>query len=592
MANTIFMETGTTATQGFEFWDSTTGAVTSSTAFPLRGSRAIKCDTGATPAAARVQKNGILADAGRSISVYCYMPVAPPNDGNPPTILQLLTAGGTVIGSLAVTSPQQFTISAGGGTSTAGSWPVAQWFRITFAYFITSTTVYSMRVYADGISQFTRSNLLTLAATGSANLTLGVAGGGTNTNFLVYYSHIYVNDASDLSDTHDVTVTSKQAVTLNTNSFDTLGGTGTNRYDRISERPISETNYLAHAASTDVQENFGLQAAGAGDYDISTDRVIGCVGWVWAKRGAVTDPLVTSTRGGFKVAGTTLSLNISTPSVGNTLLIAFVMDGATGTVSCTDNASTPNTYVVDVDKAAASPGSGNVRTCIIRGYIATVTSLTTVTITHPSVTARAAVIGEFRGIIQTSPLDKSTSAVGSGTTASSGATATTSQDDELIFGAIGAEEEPGTFTVGTGMTPDQTALTVGNTTGAGATSNVAVQAQYAVQVAVSAQTADATTDNTDWAACIATYKSTNLGTPKIMFDGTESALLLTTSSALYPSSDVTGTVYPASPAGIGMRSSGATPDTFFYEGGALIASIAQAPIPNLTPRKRHLLMRR
>jgi len=291
--------------------------------------------------------------------------------------------------------------------------------------------------------------------------------------------------------------------------------------------------------------------------------------------------------GNSKTAGTTLVIglstgNVPTLAVGDTVLISFAMDGATGTVSATDNASTPNTYVVDVDKAAASPSTSNVRGCIIRAYMANTTSLTQITITHPSVTARAASYEVFIGINQTTPLDKTVSAVGSGTAPSSGATATTSQANEVIFGAF-AYEGPlaDTGVVGTGMTPDGYApFTWNATSGSGAVSNVCAPHFYALQTATNAQTADGTGfQSSDWVAMCATYKSvgTGVGTPKLMNNGTEgSALTLTAAAAAYMNI-VDGGGYPNNPAAVGMRSSNDEPDTFMYECGMLIAYIPGPP---------------
>ncbi len=60
------------------------------------------------------------------------------------------------------------------------------------------------------------------------------------------------------------------------------------------------------------------------------------------------------------------------------------------------------------------------------------------------------------------------------------------------------------------------------------------------------------------------------GTPKIMDNGTETAVVLTTSPALY-TVITDGTVYPTNAAGIGQRSNGTSAGTFLYECGTIIA---------------------
>src|SRR3990167_10767309 len=68
---TIFMESGTDATQGFQFWTSATAtAVTSDSAVANTGPRSIKYDSGGSGTVARTNKGSVLADAGRRISFY------------------------------------------------------------------------------------------------------------------------------------------------------------------------------------------------------------------------------------------------------------------------------------------------------------------------------------------------------------------------------------------------------------------------------------------------------------------------------------------------------------------------------------------
>jgi hypothetical protein len=122
------------------------------------------------------------------------------------------------------------------------------------------------------------------------------------------------------------------------------------------------------------------------------------------------------------------------------------------------------------------------------------------------------------------------------------------------------------------MTPDQIYFAMG-TSGAGSASNVTIQAQYALQTAVNAQTADATLNasSTDWAACIATYKSSSsvIGDPKIMDNGVETSIVLTTTVQMFTKISTTA-VYPTN---IGIRSTGQTPDTYLYECGEILAYI-------------------
>jgi hypothetical protein len=63
------------------------------------------------------------------------------------------------------------------------------------------------------------------------------------------------------------------------------------------------------------------------------------------------------------------------------------------------------------------------------------------------------------------------------------------------------------------------------------------------------------------------------GSPAITLNGVDTTIALATTSAGYFSAFVDSGTYPTNAAGIGMLASGAGADTFFYEGGVLVAYI-------------------
>ena len=75
-----------------------------------------------------------------------------------------------------------------------------------------------------------------------------------------------------------------------------------------------------------------------------------------------------------------------------------------------------------------------------------------------------------------------------------------------------------------------------------------------------------------------------LGTPKITNNGVDTAIALTSTSALY-TNIVDSATYPSNAATIGMESTGALDVTFFYEAGMLIAYT-----PAATARGARLLL--
>lgn len=114
--------------------------------------------------------------------------------------------------------------------------------------------------------------------------------------------------------------------------------------------------------------------------------------------------------------------------------------------------------------------------------------------------------------ISDSPFDTSSVGTGSSGSPSSGASGTLAQASEIIFGAIGSEEDragtPGTWTAGdgyvTGITGNQSRF---GTSGAGAASNITLDMAVEIVSATTAQIAAKTgCDSRDWAAAVATFK--------------------------------------------------------------------------------------
>ncbi len=198
--------------------------------------------------------------------------------------------------------------------------------------------------------------------------------------------------------------------------------------------------------------------------------------------------------------GTTLAITSSAAvSAGTQVLISFAMDSATGTVSAVDSGG--NTYVVDADIT----NTGSVRSVILRSSLTSALSVgSTITITHPSVVARAATASAFNGLATTSPLDVTARSTGNGKTVNSGTTATTTEFNELLFGAFGVEAPTtDTFAAGTGFT----ALTGVGSTGSPPASNISAHAEYRIVSTTGAYAANGTLSAKDnWAAAIATYK--------------------------------------------------------------------------------------
>jgi hypothetical protein len=203
-----------------------------------------------------------------------------------------------------------------------------------------------------------------------------------------------------------------------------------------------------------------------------------------------------------KSSGTTLAVTLSSGVTdGNSVIVSFAMDSATGAITCADDAGTGNSYSVDVEVN----NTGNVRTAIISAHnVSGLTSGKVITITHPSVAARGMSVTEFSGLAKIATIDQTQSATGSTLSVSAGPTGTTTTTNELLIGAIGEEGKlVDSFTPGTSWT----GLPRDGTSTGGPDSNITISPEYRIVSATGSYTADGTlSKNKDWAAAIATYE--------------------------------------------------------------------------------------
>jgi hypothetical protein len=218
---------------------------------------------------------------------------------------------------------------------------------------------------------------------------------------------------------------------------------------------------------------------------------------------AITDPAIGNATSS-KTSGTTLSV----PNVGggadmavdDLIVVLFSMDNAAGTVSCTDGLSAIYTSVSDVTNAAG------VRSVILWAKALGNRAATgAVTVTHPSVTARAMNVRVFRGQDLTSPFDQQNTGTTNGSTATTSNSVTPGQDGELVIAVTGVEDtnNEGNPTQPAWVTD---ALNKVGTTGGGAASNIYSAGGFEIQTTATARTYNPTlTGAADSANCIVTF---------------------------------------------------------------------------------------
>jgi len=213
---------------------------------------------------------------------------------------------------------------------------------------------------------------------------------------------------------------------------------------------------------------------------------------------------------GNTTTGTTIAVTVPAAGVAanNTIIVTFTMDPAAGTVSVADTRG--NAYTSNADITNGS-GTSGVRTVILSARVTTaLTSGNTITVTFPSVAAKAVSVNEFSGIAAGNVLDRTSTATGTSTAPTSNATAATQQADELLIGAIGAETSTTeTFTVGASYT----ALTrIASGTNGNIANHVTINPEFRIVAATGAYTATGTLGASRlWADAIATYRAAICG---------------------------------------------------------------------------------
>lgn len=304
---------GESGTRNTAWYETLAGAVTVDTGVTLDGNATLKLDTSspAATATATTTKSGAIADAGRRITRYVRFSALPAATRFH-TLLAVQNSGGTSVLSLGLDSNGKLVLSSGiaaigavGSTTLSAS----TWYRVALSYTITSTTNWQARVYLgqagdspaySGALEMSRSNAdATLSATTSDRLTCTLPL-NVGANITLNVTHTVVDDATDLADPGNRKTTAKLPTTTTTNNFDGTVGTGA-----VNERPVSTTNGKSHANTTDVDQDYEIEAASAGDADLTGATLVGNVAWIWATLGSLTGtPSTNIIRNGARETGT------------------------------------------------------------------------------------------------------------------------------------------------------------------------------------------------------------------------------------------------------------------------------------------------
>lgn len=284
---TIFLESGGDSDFGTGFWTIESGTPAVATDF-VHGShvKSYKYPTGAT--APTVGARATATDAGGRFSFWIYLNVLPSATS---TFMGLCQANfGTDIvrfrltsgGILQLTNGSSVQIGSNGSTLSTG-----QWYRITFTWKITSTTVNQFATFMNGNADITVTNT-TLGAVTSSELYLGNASG--NASLDMRSSDHYIDNSNSLADPGNIWVTAKRPVSNGTTvGFTTQIGSGGSGYGtghtpQVNERPNSNTNgWSVIGAGSAITEEYNIEGQAVGDINISGSTIVDYMGWICSK---------------------------------------------------------------------------------------------------------------------------------------------------------------------------------------------------------------------------------------------------------------------------------------------------------------------
>lgn len=151
--------------------------------------------------------------------------------------------------------------------------------RISFSYVLHAINDLDINIYVNGIQELSIVGASTnsFVATDGLKLEYGwVISPGVD--HLCWFDQIYIDDGDDLSDPGNKLMTAKLPASVSDNEWNVTGGTGA-----VDERPLSETNHRKETRTGNFRQTYTLQTAAVGDVDVSTETLVGHMGWVWAK---------------------------------------------------------------------------------------------------------------------------------------------------------------------------------------------------------------------------------------------------------------------------------------------------------------------
>lgn len=232
-----------------------------------------------------LSKGGVIPIAGSRISVYIYLVAL---GGSVSTILNAHGSYGAHPWQVRLTSAGVLQLWTGAvqiGTDGA-TLSTGQWYRISLASLITSTTVNRFELFVNSVSTISVTNA-TLSSIDATQFDIG----NLNTTSIDFrFSDLYMDNSNSLTDPGDIWVTAKRPISNGTtNGFSTQvgsggSGVGSGHSPQVNERALDITNgWSMVGAGSAITEEYNIEGKSVGDIDISAATIIDWMGWVSMK---------------------------------------------------------------------------------------------------------------------------------------------------------------------------------------------------------------------------------------------------------------------------------------------------------------------
>lgn len=233
-----------------------------------------------------VVASNTVADSGGRSSQWFYFNALPAATGTILTLTQ--TGGGTPTIRIRATTAGALQLwdSAAQRGSNGSSVVTGKWYRISWAWVISSTSVNQVRVFLGGVLDITVSNT-TITTVTSTDYILGNGSGDSGLDMRT--SDHYIDNNTNLLDPGEVWVTAKRPFANGTaNGFTSQVGSGASGYGsghapQVNERALSTTNgWQFLGVGSPVTEEYSIEPANQGDIGIERFTIIDYMGWISA----------------------------------------------------------------------------------------------------------------------------------------------------------------------------------------------------------------------------------------------------------------------------------------------------------------------